>query len=218
MAPIRIVIVEDHALVRESLRELLAREEDMAVVQAVGTGGDALRLCRTAPPDVVVLDLVLPDVSGLDVMAELRRVAPATRAVVLSACADEESVLAAMQAGARGYVVKRASAGVLMEAIRTVARGGSYMCPELMGWLVRHVHGEAPARDLRRLSPREVQVLRLIAAGKTSKEAAALLNLRPETLRTYRKSVMKKLGACNIAGLTRIALAEGMLPGPPPSV
>jgi DNA-binding NarL/FixJ family response regulator len=161
------------------------------------------------------MDIGLPGLNGVDATLELMRHCPATKVVMLSMYDDEESVVSSIRAGARGYVVKRASAEDLMDALRTVARGGSYLSPHVSERLlsrIRRGDAETGGRHplLAQLTPREYQVLGLIVEGKASKEIAVMLNLGVETVRSYRKTLMKKLNVNNVAGLIRIALAAGI--------
>ncbi len=161
------------------------------------------------------MDIGLPGLNGVDATAELLRHYPSTKVIMLSVHDDEESVVSSIRAGARGYVVKRASSGDLLDAMRAVARGGCYLSPHVSERLltrIRRGEGEAAGRHplLAQLTPREFQVLGLIVEGKASKEIAVMLNLSVETVRSYRKTMMNKLGVNNVAGLIRIALAAGL--------
>jgi DNA-binding NarL/FixJ family response regulator len=157
----------------------------------------------------------LPGLNGIEATAELLRHVPSAKVVILSMYDDERSVVGAIRSGARAFVLKRASDSDLLDALRTVAKGGSYLSPQVSDQLLKRIQrgdleaGAVPSA-LETLSPRELQVMRLVAEGQTSKEIAALLDLGLQTVRSYRKTLMKKLGVNNVAGLTQIALAAGL--------
>jgi len=200
---------------RDGLRALLDRTGEFIVIGDAENGTDAIPICTDFAPDVVLMDIGLPGLNGVDATIELMRHCPATKVVMLSMYDDEESVVSSIRAGARGYVVKRASSEDLMDALRTVARGGSYLSPHVSERLLSRIRrGEAETTGrhplLTQLTPREYQVLGLIVEGKASKEIAVMLNLGVETVRSYRKTLMKKLNVNNVAGLIRIALAAGL--------
>lgn len=214
--PIDVLLVEDHQVVRDGIRAILERSDDFRVVGAVDSGAEAVQFCRKTPPALVLMDLSLPGLNGIDATSEILRHDSNCRIVVLSMYDDENSVVNAIRAGAKGFVLKKASQGDLMEALRAVAAGNSYLSPEVSERLVHRMQSPDPlgtqeAPELDRLSPREVQVLRLVGEGKSSREIASLLGLEVETIRSYRKSLMKKLGAKNATRLTHIALKAGLI-------
>ncbi len=211
-----VLLVEDHQVVRDGIRAILDRAEDFRVVGAVDTGAEAVQFCRQTTPQLILMDLSLPGLNGIEATAEILRHNPACKVVVLSMYDDENSVVNAIRAGARGFVLKKASQGDLLEALRAVASGSSYLSPEVSERLVHRMQspdptGTADAPEIQRLSPREVQVLRLVGEGKSSREIAELLQLEVETIRSYRKSLMKKLAAKNATHLTHIALKAGLI-------
>ncbi|HVP48561.1 MAG TPA: response regulator transcription factor, partial [Bryobacteraceae bacterium] len=172
-------------------------------------------VCTETHPDVVLMDIGLPGLNGVDATVELIRHCPDAKVIILSMYDDEDSVVSSIRAGARGYVVKRASSGELVDALRSVARGGSYLSPNVSERLlsrIRRGEPEAATRHplLAQLTPREFQVLGLIVEGKASKEIAVMLSLGVETVRSYRKTMMKKLQVNNVAGLMRVAMAAGL--------
>ena len=211
----RVLIVEDHQIMRDGIKALLDRSGEFTVVGEAETGTAAIQVCTDTHPDVVLMDIGLPDVNGVDATTELLRRCPSTKVIILSMYDDEDSVVSSIRAGARGYVVKRASSGDLLDALRVVAGGGSYLSPHVSERLlsrIRRGETETASRHplLAQLTPREFQVLGLIVEGKASKEIALLLNLGVETVRSYRKTMMKKLRVNNVAGLIRVALAAGL--------
>jgi DNA-binding NarL/FixJ family response regulator len=211
----RVLIVEDHKIMRDGIKALLDRSSEFAVVGDVETGTEAIQVCTEVRPDIVLMDIGLPGLNGVDSTAELLRHSPSTRVIMLSMYDDEDSVVSSIRAGARGYVVKQASSAELLDALRTVARGSSYLSPHVSERLLSRIRrGEVETMGrhplLAQLTPREFQVLGLIIEGKASKEIAVILNLGVETVRSYRKTMMKKLNVNNVAGLIRVALAAGL--------
>lgn len=209
-----ILLVDDHQIMRDGLRALLEASGEFRVVGEAETGGQAVALAARTRPHLVVMDLSLPGIDGIEATVELLRESPQSRVVILSMYDDEASVVQAMRNGARGFVIKKASHADLLAALRTVARGGTYLSPEVSDRFLDCVRkGDFRRRDssvLSVLTPRELQVMRLIAEGRTSKEIASLLELSLETVRGYRKTLMRKLNVNNVAALTQIALTEGL--------
>jgi DNA-binding NarL/FixJ family response regulator len=214
MQQTRIVIVDDHKLLRDGLKAILRVSGEFEVVGECETGSDAVALVRRLKPEVVIMDVSIPGVNGIEATIEILRFAPHTKVLILSMYDDEHSVVSAIRSGARAFVLKKASDADLQEALRTVARGGSYLSPQVSDRLLSRIQrGDMevrPSHQLDDLSARERQVLRLVAEGKTSKEIANLLTLGIQTVRSYRKTMMKKLQVNNVAGLTQLALAAGL--------
>jgi two-component system, NarL family, response regulator NreC len=209
-----IVVVDDHRVVRDGIRAILTRDPEFRVVGEAGDGAGALHVCQETNPALVLMDISLPGVNGIEATVQLVRHFPNTKVVILSMYDDERSVMGAIRAGARGFVLKQASFGEVLNALRVVARGGTYLSSSISGRLVERLQRgsldtvEKGPLDL--LSPRELQVLRLVAEGKSSKEVATILKLEHSTIRSYRKTMMKKLGVSNLAGLIQIAVAAGV--------
>ena len=210
-----IVLVDDHQVLRDAIKEILLRHPDFQVVGEAGSGPEAVDVCGRTDPDLVVMDIGLPGMNGIESTGELARRSPRARVLMLSMYDDEDSVMAAVRAGARGFVLKKACATELVDAMRTVVRGGTYFGAQVSDRLLSGVQTgklRQPSRPGREaLSPREQQVLRLTAEGKSNKEVATLLHLEVHTVRSYRKSLMAKLGASNVAQLIQVAAAAGML-------
>ena len=211
----RVLIVEDHKIMRDGIKALLDRGGEFTVVGDVETGTEAIQICTDLRPDIVLMDIGLPGLNGVDSTVELLRHCPSTRVIMLSMYDDEDSVVSSIRAGARGYVVKQASSAELLDALRAVARGTSYLSPHVSERLLSRIRrGEVETIGrhplLAQLTPREFQVLGLIIEGKASKEIAVILNLGVETVRSYRKTMMKKLNVNNVAGLIRVALSAGL--------
>jgi len=211
---VRVLVVDDHAVVREGLRHVLTAAEGFRVVGEAANATDALGLAKTVRPEVVLLDLTMPGMSGLEAAAELRR-ASGARILVLSMHEQDEYVLAAVRGGADGYILKDAGPAELRAAIRMVRAGGEYFSPAVARRLTAAVRGEAatesPGERLQRLTPREREVLTLVASGHTNREIAAHLGISPRTVESHRESLMKKLSLRTVADLTRFALHAGLL-------
>jgi DNA-binding NarL/FixJ family response regulator len=213
--PLDVLLVDDHKIMRDGLKAILSRSSEFRVVGEAETGPDAVQFVKRQHPDLVVMDIGLPGLNGVETTQEILRVHGECKIVILSMHDDENSVVGAIRAGARGFILKRASDMDLIEALRMVAGGGIYLSPQVSDRLLTRIQkGDLESRQsnsaLDVLSPREVQVLRLVAEGKTSKEIATLLDLSEQTVRSYRKTMMRKLGVNNVAGLTQLALSTGL--------
>jgi two-component system response regulator NreC len=208
---IRVLIVDDHAVVRAGLKLLLEAEEDLEPVGEAGTGRDAIFEARTLKPDVILLDVVMPDRSGLDVLPQLLHEQPETKVLVLSMQDDPQYVRQAFASGASGYVLKEAADTEVVAAIREVAKGGRYVHPELGARLVVAETEAARRAEEDPLSDREREVLRLLALGHTNQEIAKQLYISVRTAETHRAHIMQKLRLSSRAELVRHALAEGLL-------
>jgi DNA-binding NarL/FixJ family response regulator len=205
----------------DGLRAILQQDGEFLVAGEAETGVEAIRVSKEVRPDIVLMGIGLPGLNGIETAAELLRHLPATKVVILSMYDDEHSVVSAIRSGVRAFILKKASGGDLLEALRTVAKGGSYLSPQVSDQLLSRIRrgdleSKLTAAPLESLSPRELQVMRLVAEGRTSKEIAGLLDLGEQTVRSYRKTLMKKLRVNNVAGLTRVALAAGLTPSPQP--
>jgi DNA-binding NarL/FixJ family response regulator len=213
--PSDVLLVDDHKIMRDGIRAILNRDGDFRVVGEADNGADALLFVKQHHPEMVLMDIGLPGLNGVETTAEILRHHPTCKIVILSMYDDENSVVGAIRSGARGFVLKKVSDNDLLEALRAVARGGAYLSPQVSDrLLIRIQKGDLDPRPgpaaLDALSPRELQVLRLVAEGKTSKEIAVMLDLKEQTVRSYRKTMMKKLGVNNVAGLTQLALSTGL--------
>jgi len=208
---VRVLIVDDHAVVRAGLKLLLEAEDDIEPAGEAGTARDAIFQARALKPDVILLDVVMPDQSGLDVLPTLLHEQPETKVLVLSMQDDPQYVRQAFAAGASGYVLKEAADTEVVAAIREVAKGGRYVHPELGARLVV-AETEAKRRaEEDPLSDREREVLRLLALGHTNQEIAKQLYISVRTAETHRAHIMQKLRLSSRAELVRHALAEGLL-------
>jgi two-component system response regulator NreC len=206
-----VVLVDDHAVVRSGLRLLLESQDDIEVVGEAGNAKDAIFRARALKPDVILLDVVMPGDSGIDVLPALRRESPETKVLVLSMQDDPTYVREAFAAGASGYVLKEAADAEVVAAVREVARGGSYVHPALGARLVAAEAAERAAAEADPLSEREREVLRLLALGHTNQEIAQALYISVRTAESHRAHIMEKLRLSTRAELVRYALAHGLL-------
>jgi len=211
----KVLLVDDHTLVREGIRAIIERSGDFRVVAEASTAAEAVEACTKMSPELVISNIELPDRSGIDLTRELLRENKSALVIMLSRSDDEDTVIDALRSGARGFVLKNASSADLMEALNTVARGGSYFSSEASERLMARIRrGDFGSRQTRpvwqKLTPRELEVLRLVSAGKSSKQIADMLHLGVETVRSYRKSMMKKIGVSNVASLVQFAISQGL--------
>jgi two-component system, NarL family, response regulator NreC len=210
-AAIRVLIVDDHPVVRSGLRLLLAQESDIEPVGEAGTGREAVFQARDLKPDVILMDVVMPDQTGLDVLPMLIREHPEIKVLLLSMQDDPRYVREAFAAGASGYVLKEAVDAEVVAAVREVARGGRYVNPELGARLVAAEADAARRAEEDPLSDREREVLRLLALGHTNQEIAKQLYISVRTVETHRAHVMGKLHVQSRAEFVRYAIAQGLL-------
>jgi len=208
---LRLLLVDDHTLVLDSLGRLLEAEPDLTVVGKAGSGHEAVRLCRELTPDLVLLDYSLPDIDGLETTRQIVALGLQTRVLILTMHANEEYATRLLRAGASGFVIKAADASELLQAIRKVALKGTYVSPSVMEKMVVRV-GQ-PAKDAPEavLSDRELQVLLRLARGQTTREVASSLSLSISTIETYRSRILEKLNLRNNSDLTRFAVRRGLV-------
>lgn len=216
MKRITVLLAEDHAIVREGFRSLLKEERDIEVIGEAETGRQAVQLTRELRPAVVVMDIAMPSLNGLEATRQIRQHFPATRVLILSAHSDDAYVQQVIEFGATGFLVKQTSSEMLAIAIREVQQGNLFFSPAIS----RRLTGRAqtaldregnPRRKGNSLSPREVEVLQLIAEGKANKQVAAELGVSIKTVDKHRQHLMGKLNLHDIAGLTRYAIAQGII-------
>lgn len=209
----RILLADDHEVVRQGLKQILIESIPDAAFGEATNGKEALRRARTEPWDVVVLDISLPDRSGLDVLKELRRDYPGLPVLVLSMHSEEQFAVRVLRAGAAGYVTKRTAARELVVAVQKVLAGGKYVSPSVAERLAVAVGipSRAPGDPHERLSDREYQVFRMLAMGKRLKEIGEELSLTPQTVSTYRSRILDKMGMTTNAELTQYAIQAGLL-------
>ena len=210
-----VLLVDDHKIMRDGIKAILRQNADFAVSGETDNGTDAVQMAKQLRPDIVLMDIGLQGLNGIEATTEILRHCPDIRVVILSMYDDEHSVVSAIRSGARAFVLKKASDSDLVDALRTVGKGGSYLSPQVSDRLLNRIQrGDLESKPmpavLEALSPRELQVLRMVAEGKTSKDIAVMLNLGLQTVRSYRKTMMKKLKVNNVASLTQLALAAGI--------
>lgn len=218
MGETRVLLVDDHAVLRAGLRRLLEDQPDLTVVGEAGMAVEAIDLARRLQPDLILLDLGMPGLGGLEALPRLRQAAPEARLLVLTMHDDEGYLRQALHSGAAGYVLKKAADHELLSAIRAVQRGEVYVYSALTRSLLEELlpaGAEAPQDAWDKLSDREQEVLRLVALGHTSAEIASRLSLSSKTVETYRARGMEKLGLPSRAALVRFALSRGLLAEPP---
>lgn len=209
--PIKILIADDHGVVAEGLKHLIEAQPDMQVVGTVGDGREAVRLAREAQPDVVLMDLSMPELNGADATRAILERDSRCRVIVLSMYAEREYVRRALKAGASGYVVKRSAAKEVVDAIRAVYAGQRYLSPRVADVMIDDYTAEDKQDPLARLSAREREVLQLLAEGRTGAEIAARLALSQKTVETYRARLVEKLGIRDVAGLVKFAIQRGIV-------
>lgn len=203
--PLRVLLADDHAIVRDGLKALLSTQPDIEVAGEEHDGEAALVTIRRVKPDVAVLDIRMPGLTGIELARKLNEEGILTGVVLLSMHKEEAFVQAAMDAGVGGYVVKEDAARELIDAIRAVARGDVYLSPRVAGSVVQAIR-RGPPPKVPHLTPRERDVLRLLAEGLTSKEMASRLDLSPKTVDGHRAAIMDKLGIRSVAGLVKYAI------------
>ncbi|MBX3662453.1 MAG: response regulator transcription factor [Burkholderiales bacterium] len=208
---IRVLLADDHAMMRDGLEALLGAAGDIEVAGSAGTGREALRMAGELSPDVVVMDITMPDMNGIEALGLLRARHPHIRVVMLSMHSSSEHVYRALNAGAAGYLLKDSAGGEIVAAIRRVHAGRPYMSRGLAA-LERRAERRVASGPLASLSPRERQVLQLVVEGRTSSEIAALVHLSPKSVDTYRSRLMKKLGIGDLPALVKFAVRHGLTP------
>lgn len=224
---IRVVLVDDHALVRAGLRALVEKLQGVEVVGEASDGREALKLVETMTPDLVLMDVSMRGLGGIEATSRVAHVSPATRVIVVSMHTDPQSVLAAIEAGAAGYMSKDASLGELDVAIRSVVRGGTFLSPTISRHVLddyrrRVANGDdaAPAEVqpgateralLARLTPRQREILQLLAEGASSRKMARMLEVSIKTIETHRAQLMQRLAIHDVAGLVRFAIRAGLV-------
>lgn len=213
--PIRVLLADDHALLREGLRALLDRSPDIEVVGEAGNGREALSLARELSPDLVLLDVAMPEMSGLDALPRFARLNPAPAVILLSMHASESHIVAGIRAGAAGYLPKGAQYDEVLAAVRTVAAGGRYLPPSISGVVFDAIARSGPPggelSDRMPLTPRQLEILTLIGAGHSNREIAARLHLSEKTIEAHRAQIRERLGIGDTAGLVRYAVRMGLV-------
>lgn len=213
MPKIRVLLADDHKLFRAGIRSLLQTLDDVEVVAEAGDGREALRLAAAHRPDVVLIDIMMPNLNGLDAAARIAHAYPHTRVIMLSMSADEDSVLKTLRAGAVGYLVKTADPAELELAIRAAMRGEKFLSSAVSEHVVSVCLNrlDKEQTSLERLTPRQREVLQLVAEGHTTKDIAKMLEISTKTAEGYRGELMRALDIHDIASLTRYAIRAGLV-------
>ena len=216
MKPITVLLAEDHQIVREGLRALLKLEPDIQVIGEAENGREAVTLAHKLSPDVIVMDIAMPLLNGLEATRQILKARPTTRILVLSAYNDDAYVEQVLAIGAVGYLVKQSASEVLSTAIRQVHNGQNFLSPSISQRRLHHVRkakmmGDIPKKNPAQLTSRETEVLQLVAEGKANKETADELKISIKTVEKHRQSLMGKLNIHDTASLTRYAISAGII-------
>jgi two-component system NarL family response regulator len=206
---IRIALADDHAMVREGIRGIIERQSDMRVVVETAGGADLIAQLRKEPVDVVVCDVAMPGINGLEVAQAIQQEKLPVKVIALSAHTDREYVVGMLQAGAAGFIVKASAGEELIKAIRTVYANGNYLSPQVAGELVKQYGPGAPGPAA--LRPREQEVLRLLAQGLSSKQISRALKIAVRTVESHRRNLSRRLNIRSIAELTQYAIREKII-------
>jgi len=221
MKKIAVLLVDDHAVVRQGLRALLEAEGDIVVVGEAENGREAVVLSKKTLPDVVVMDVAMPGMNGLEATRQIVRNVPTAKVLVLTSYGDHEYVAQLMEAGATGYLLKQTAAADLLKAIREVRKGNSFFSPAIAKRLrlqsCETFNGGHPGARIGGLTSREAEVLQLVAEGFANKQIAAELGISIKTVEKHRQQAMNKLNIHDIAGLTRYAMSKGWVDGGAPA-
>jgi DNA-binding NarL/FixJ family response regulator len=211
---IRVFIADDHAVLRDGLSFLLQAQPDLCVIGDAATGHEAVALVKQMKPDVVLMDISMPGLNGIDATALITQAVPETRVIILSMQGTREHIFRALQAGAQGYVLKDSAGKIVAEAVRAVHSGSRYFSDEIMSTLVADYmqqRQDEPAKSpLERLSEREHEILLFVVEGKSSAEIGEILSLSPKTVETYRSRLMQKLGLKDLPSLVKFAVQHGL--------
>src|SRR6266567_3050234 len=216
MQKITVILADDHTVVRQGLRALLEAEEDMSVVGEAENGRQAVQMAKRLQPDVIVMDIAMPTLNGLEATRQVSRESPKSKVLILSSYSDDEYVQQLTDAGAAGYLVKQTAANDLLKAIREAHKGNAFFSPAIAKRLrdqcrQAFVNGQPIKRRSDYLTTREAEVLQLIAEGRANKQIAAELCISIKTVEKHRQQVMNKLNIHDVAGLTRHAIAKGII-------
>ncbi len=220
MNKIKVLLADDHTVVRQGLRSLLAAELDIEVVGEAENGRQAVQMAKTLAPDVVVMDIAMPQLNGLEATRQIIKEGIPSKVLVLSSYSDDEYVHQLTEAGAAGYLIKQTAANDLIKAIREAYRGNAFFSPSISKRLLdyyreAYLKGKPIRRHSEQLTSRELEVLQLVAEGKVNKQIAADLCISIKTVEKHRQQVMNKLNIHDVAGLTRYAISRGIIESTP---
>jgi len=208
--PITVFVADDHAIVREGLANLLGARPDIQVVGTAADGRDTVRQVEKLKPEVVVMDIAMPRMNGIEAAREIRSRVPAARVVILSMHSSAEHVFHALEAGACAYLLKESAANEIVDAVRAAHAGRRYLSPKVAEVMADNIGRSSAASPLQSLSGRERQVLQLVAEGRSSAQIAEMLHLSPKSVDTYRSRLMQKLHIGDVAGLVKFAIQHGL--------
>ena len=215
MSKIRVLVADDHGIVRKGLRFVLERQDDLEVVGEASDGREAVRICEQASPNVVVMDIAMPQLNGLDAAAQIVRHSPEIKVIILSMHADEDYLVRALNSGVKAYLLKDSAELDLVRAVRAVAQGGSFFSPAIAQLLAEDYTRQLQQRGLQDsyelLTEREKEVLQLLAEGKSNKEVATALNVSSYTVETHRTHIMQKLDLHNTAEVVLYAVRKKII-------
>jgi len=209
----KVLLADDHHVMRHALRSLLEKKTDLTVIEEAASGSEAVKLAHKLSPDLVLMDVSMPDLNGIEATRRIKRECSNTRIIALSMHADQQYVINMLKAGASAYLLKNCSFDELHGAIKRVMAGGSYISPQAADVLVDQFKSgadKANGSELEKLTSREREILQMIAEAKRSKEIAERLCISSKTVYTHRRNIMEKLKARNVADLTRIAIKNGL--------
>lgn len=211
---ITVLLADDHAVVRDGLRYLLEAQADISVVGDASDGRQAVQQVKILSPDVVIMDIAMPELNGIEATRQIREISPSTRVIILSMHSTSEHIGQALGAGANGYLLKESAGVEVVKAVRAVYANHSYLSQKLSDKMVEDYHKQASGivSPLARLSAREREVLQLVVEGNSSAEIATILSLSPKTVETYRSRIMNKLDINDLPGLVKFAIQYGLTP------
>jgi two-component system, NarL family, response regulator NreC len=212
---LRLALADDHTIMRSGLRLLLERESDFSIVGEAGDGREVIEIVEAQSPDIVIMDVAMPNLNGIEAARRITSSHPRTAVIILSMHSDESYVLRALNAGARGYLLKDSAESDLISAVRAVSEGKAFFSPAISKLLVedyvRQLRQRGVEDSYELLTPRERELLQLVAEGKTTKEAATILNLSPHTVDTHRANLMRKLNVNSLPELILYAVRKGVI-------
>jgi DNA-binding NarL/FixJ family response regulator len=209
---IHVYLADDHTMLREGLSVLLQAHMDIKVVGTASDGRQAVNEIAVLAPQVVIMDITMPELNGIDATKILQKTAPASRIIILSMHATKEHIFRALQAGARGYLLKNSAGVELVDAIRSVHNGQRYLSQKIPEGLVEdYKYNRHTVSPLNALSPREREVLQLVAEGRSSAQVAGMLSLSPKSVETYRSRLMQKIGVHDVSGLVKFSIQHGLI-------
>ena len=208
---VKIIVADDHAVMRQGLSTMLAQDPDITIVGQAENGREAVQLCREHKPDVVIMDLSMPDMNGIEATRQITTTCHGSRVVALSVHTNKRLVVEMLQAGAAGYLLKSSDFEEVLKAIKVVLSGKVYLSPDIAGLVVERIADRSPQTGLgTTLTSREREVLQLLAEGKRSQEIADKLFVSVKTIEAHRRNIMKKLNLDSVAQLTKYAIQEGL--------